>query len=212
MLYIFDWDGTLCNSIEKIVVCLQKAAHMTGETELCPNSAKQIIGLALPEAIEELFPQASSSTRQAIEQNYRLAFVSDTTPAPLFEKSLATLNTLKQRGHRLAVATGKSRVGLDRGLNDNGLADLFCGTRCADETASKPDPKMLLELLHELETPNHQAVMIGDTTFDMAMAEAAGIKRIGVTYGSHTIEQMQPHSPELYLDCISELVQWQPKV
>ena len=209
MLYIFDWDGTLCNSLEKIVLCLQKAAQLAGEPNLCPNNAKQIIGLALPEAIEALFPHQKSTVRDQIEHLYREVFVKDRTPAPLFNKSLQTLKQLKEQGHKLAVATGKSRKGLDNGLAQTGLTELFCSTRCADETASKPDPLMLLELLDELDTPSSEAVMIGDTTFDMAMAEAANMKRIAVTFGSHSKDQLSVHSPEVYLDCISELLHWQ---
>ncbi len=209
MLYVFDWDGTLCNSLEKIVSCLRKAAELAGEPELCPDRARQIIGLALPEAIETLFPNTSGHLRDAIADHYRSVFISDQTPTQLFAEAIETLNGLKQRGHRLAVATGKSRRGLDKNLNDTGLDGFFCATRCADETVSKPDPTMLFQLLEELETEPQQAVMIGDTTFDLAMAEAAGMERIGVSFGSHSVQQLQAHNPALIIDDLRELLSWQ---
>lgn len=208
MLYIFDWDGTLCDSLEKIVRCLQRAAYQAGEVDLSPERARQIIGLALPEAMNVLFPHASQQQRSVIAQNYRQVFLQDTNPAPLFDGVRETLAQLRQQGHRIAVATGKARVGLNRSLAETGLENRFCATRCADETASKPNPKMLFELLHELEHPVEEAVMIGDTTFDLEMASAAGMRAIGVTFGSHGVEQLRQHSPVEMLGSITELLNW----
>lgn len=208
MLFVFDWDGTLCNSIEKIVRCLQVAAETAGAGALEAQRARQIIGLALPEAIHTLFPQLDKPHRAQIADHYRQAFTTDATPAPLFKGVEHTLEQLRSRGHRLAVATGKARMGLERGLQETGLQNRFCATRCADETASKPNPLMLHELLGELNFKPDDAVMVGDTTFDLEMAAAAGIRSIGVAFGSHSPSHLQEHKPELILEEISELLHW----
>lgn len=208
MLFIFDWDGTLCNSISKIVRSLQAAAEAAGEGYLETHHAKQIIGLALPVAIERLFPNSDEIQQGRIAQFYRSAFHSDGASSPLFDGVEDTLNELKARGHRLAVATGKTRFGLDHGLLETGLAERFCATRCADETASKPDPTMLNELLKQLEFSAQDAVMVGDTTFDLEMASAAGMRSLGVSFGSHSSSQLLAHGPELILDSIPELLSW----
>ncbi len=209
MLFIFDWDGTLCDSLAKIVSCLQLAASQVGEGPLAAEDARQIIGLALPVAVARLFPDASHQQRDAIAENYRQAFAKSNTPAPLFSGVKETLDELRRRGHRLAVATGKARPGLDRSLAGVGLSDYFCATRCADETASKPDPKMLLELLAELDHGAEQAVMVGDTTFDLQMANNASMQSIGVTFGSHSSAQLQGHSPKRLVNAIPELLAWE---
>ena len=182
---------------------------MAGEIPPKSEAARQIIGLALPVAVARLFPNAHVERQNQIAENYRQAFMRDTTPAPLFEGVQGTLEELRLRGHRLAVATGKARVGLDRSLATVGLDNFFCATRCADETASKPSPKMLLELLAELDHEADRAVMVGDTTFDLQMAANASMRSIGVTFGSHSTEQLQQCQPDRLVQSIPELLQWE---
>ncbi|WP_317928802.1 HAD-IIIA family hydrolase [Halioxenophilus sp. WMMB6] len=209
MLFVFDWDGTLCNSLDKIVRCLQEAANLANLEDLSAAEAKSVIGLALPEAIQQLLPDEDISTRAQVADFYRDAFNRDTSQPQLFDGAKETLLELKERGYRLAVATGKSRAGLDRGLYETGLQNFFCATRCADETASKPNPKMLLELLAELNMCHTRAVMVGDTTFDLAMANAAGMRGIGVSFGSHSVAELNQHRPAVIIDHIKELLGWQ---
>ncbi|BFM07149.1 HAD family hydrolase [Halioxenophilus aromaticivorans] len=209
MLFVFDWDGTLCDSLAKIVRSLQTAAAMAGESPLPAARAQQIIGLALPVAVERLFPCAGDHQQARIADYYRQAFAAESTPAPLFAGVEETLLELRARGHRLAVATGKARFGLDRSLAAVGLENFFCTTRCADETASKPNPQMLHEIMCELGFAAEDSVMVGDTTFDLEMASAASMPSLAVTFGSHGREELQECRPLRLLDSIPELLHWE---
>lgn len=205
-LLIFDWDGTLMDSVAQIVGSVKAAARDLDVPEPSDEAARDIIGLGLPEAMRVLFPQVPEADRQALRQRYAHHFVS----APgghsqPFAGAEALLRDQLAQGRRLAVATGKTRIGLDRMLAHTGWGDLFHATRCADETASKPDPRMLSELLAELQVPVGRAVMIGDTTYDLAMAEAIGMPSIGVTYGVHAPERLLQHRPRALCDSIDAL-------
>jgi len=141
-------------------------------------------------------------------EQYRYFFVHDhSIGMSLFEHADNLLSRLESQGRQIAVATGKTRAGLDRVLNDLGMSGRFHATRCADETASKPDPTMVLEILAELNIPAHEAIMIGDTEYDLAMGQAARVGGIGVTYGSHNREQLQKHSPLLIVDSLAQLLE-----
>lgn len=207
MFFIFDWDGTLCDSTLKIVRCMQMAARQVGLPVLEDAEVMNVIGLGLPEAIVSLYPDISGVVAQALTDAYSKCFVADdTNPSPFFEGVEETLHLLRERGFHLAVATGKSRRGLDRVLAQMGLGNFFHGSRCADETASKPHPKMLYELLDELRYQPETAVMIGDTEYDMSMAKQAAIPRVAVSYGAHHIDRLRPYEPTLCIDQFSQIL------
>lgn len=195
-LFIFDWDGTLMDSERQIVQCMQAAAD---DLELVvPEYAavRGIIGLGLPEAIHQLFLGEDAVQREAIRVAYARHFLGGTGgESELFPHARELLDELRGAGHRLAVATGKSRLGLDRVLASSGLQDRFHVTRCADETASKPDPRMLHEILAETGIPAEAALMIGDTTYDLEMAARAGVPSIGLAHGVHDADQLILHRP-----------------
>ena len=206
MLIVFDWDGTLIDSTAKIVRCMQQAASEVGVPVLAADSIRQIIGLGLPEAIAALYPAGDSALWQAVREQYVRHFIEiDQTPSPCFDGVLEVLQCLHGAGHSLAVATGKSRRGLDRALAQSGLGEFFHATRCADETRSKPHPQMLQELLQLFGSEAGAAVMVGDTHFDMAMARALAMPRIAVSYGAHAREQLLPYEPLACLDHFAEL-------
>lgn len=206
---IFDWDGTLMDSADQIVHCMQLAAD---ECKVEPPSAaavEAIIGLGLPEALEKLFPDLSPTRRHLIRTRYAWHFVAGTGgESRMFPGAREMLFKLKSRGYRMAVATGKSRMGLDRVLQKTGLNDFFHATRCADETASKPDPLMLEQLLQRFKAQPENALMIGDTTYDLEMAQRIDMPRIGVTYGVHTDADLLLFEPLAIMDDIETLAAW----
>ncbi|GAB1259906.1 HAD-IA family hydrolase [Aurantivibrio plasticivorans] len=209
MLYIFDWDGTLCNSLHKIVQCTQIAAQELGIAVPEENAVKEIIGLSLPNAIQRIFPGISEEMMQAMVDSYSRQFRADThSPLDFYPGVEETLRKLLDDGHHLAVATGKSRRGLDRVLVEMGLDGTFHGTRCADETQSKPHPRMLEELLEELSMKAEEAVMVGDTEYDMEMARQLEMPRIAVSYGAHSIDRLIPYEPVLCMDQFDEILAW----
>lgn len=209
MFFIFDWDGTISDSAAKIVGCMQVAAAEVQLEVLSDDAIRNIIGLGLPEAIAALYPEESLAAREALKDAYANQFVQkDVKPSPFFPGVMDTLQALKARGHILAVATGKSRRGLDRVLANLQLEDFFHSTRCADETASKPHPQMLNELLEEFSFSAEQAVMIGDTEYDMDMARAIGMPRIAVSYGAHHIDRLKPFDPVMCVDHFEHILQW----
>ncbi len=206
-LIIFDWDGTLMDSAAKIVNCMQSAAK--DESLLVPGrqEVEEIIGLGLPQAIKKLFPEISNITRIALQQRYSIHYSqNDQTHTPLFSGVEVVLSRLLDEGYVLAVATGKSRKGLDRVLHSTQLGRFFAASRCADETASKPDPRMLNELLTELDCSAQRTLMVGDTEYDMAMAQQAGVVAAAVSYGVHAIERLHAYQPRYCLDQPVELL------
>lgn len=210
MLYIFDWDGTLSNSTTKIIACMQKAADDAGVEPVADAEIKNIIGLGLPEAIQQLYPEATPAKAEVLQANYVANFVSDDElPSPFFPGVMKTLEHLKALGHTLTVATGKSRQGLDRVLQNLSMQSFFHSSRCADETASKPNPLMLEELLQEFSVGVEEAVMIGDTEYDMAMAHSLGMAKIAVSYGAHHIDRLKNYDPVLCVDNFEQILDWQ---
>ncbi|GAB1266290.1 HAD-IA family hydrolase [Aurantivibrio infirmus] len=210
MLYIFDWDGTLCDSLDKIVACTLAAADEINIQRPSEDAVRNIIGLSLHNAISQIFPNITSKQLTLLLESYSRHFVSDSfTKTEFYPGVEQTLDRLLNDGHHLAIATGKSRKGLDRILKEMGLIEFFHGSRCADETSSKPDPHMLEELLEEFKVGPEQAVMIGDTEYDMAMAQQLGMPRIAVSYGAHHIDRLKVYEPVLCVDQIDELLVWQ---
>ncbi len=207
-LIVFDWDGTLMDSETQIVNAIQGAiADLQLEartTEACRN----IIGLGLQEAVDALYPGRGERFTQSFVARYRHHWFSDTHASELFPGARETLELLKESGLALAVATGKGRAGLDKALRQTGLTELFSATRCSDETRSKPHPRMLNELLQELQVASQQALMVGDTEYDLQMANQAGVGPVAVSYGVHARERLLQHRPLVCLDRITELVDW----
>ena len=196
MLVIFDWDGTLCDSTGRIVEAMQQAARTCDIPVPSPAAVRNVIGLGLPEALAELFPGQTPLQRETVRASYTEHFLTlDKVPSGLFPDAMKVMESLRERGHALAVATGKGRAGLDRILGGLNLGDHFDATRCADETRSKPHPQMVHELLAELATPAAEAVVIGDSEYDLQMAAAAGVASIGVSWGVHDVERLSRQRP-----------------
>lgn len=207
-LVVFDWDGTLMDSQARIVACIQGAFRDLGRIPPSREAASNIIGLGLDEAMAALWPEADADQRAAVGAEYRRHFlVTNETPSALFPGARSMLEQLASEGYLLAVATGKSRVGLDRALGETGLGDLFHGTRCADETFSKPHPQMLLQLMDELGVQGSETLMVGDTEYDMQMAQTAGASALAVCYGVHERERLLAQRP---LDCLETLQELRP--
>ncbi|MBR9906561.1 MAG: HAD-IIIA family hydrolase [Gammaproteobacteria bacterium] len=208
-LVIFDWDGTLMDSVGRIVSSMQRTAaqlHLKQPSEI---AVRDIIGISLEPAIEKLFGRLSNADMAAFIEVYRQQYVhDDMTPSPLFPGARELLEDLRARGYTLAVATGKARHGLERVWQEADIRHLFHASRCADETASKPNPLMLTELLDETGYDVEHAIMIGDSTHDMQMAQNAGMARIAVRFGAHSAEQLAPHQPIAIVDELSALTQY----
>ncbi len=206
-LIIFDWDGTLANSIDWIVHCIQSAAEHHDCPIPEPQAVKDIIGLSIENAIKTLFPGVDGDTRQKMAALYSQTFFSKQIgPADLFPGVHEMLRRLKQDGYRLAVATGKKSSGLAQAIEGTGVADLFCTTRCSDQTASKPNPLMLNEIIAELGIDRQRTLMVGDSVHDLQMALNADVSAIGVTCGAHSTETLQRYNPLLCLDYPTDLL------
>ena len=192
-LVIFDWDGTLFDSVSQIVASLQWAALQHG-IKLSATDAKNIIGLGLPEAMQVLFPN-HPALWPLIQADYGKHYTAHTNTQSWFDGIYELLTELKEQGILLAVATGKNRPGLDRVLAHTQSEHLFCITRCAGETKSKPDPLMLEQILQFTQLQPTQAVMVGDSSYDLHMAQQIGMPSIGVTYGVHDEQLLKTYQP-----------------
>jgi len=184
-LIAFDWDGTLFDSTQIIVRCIQAAVKDVGGTVPTDEAASYVIGLGLMQALAHAAPDVPVDRYPLLGERYRHHYQLHTHDLSLFEGVLPLLATLKARGYLLAVATGKSRHGLDEALHTVQLKGMFDASRTADKTAGKPDPKMLHELMTELATTAQRTLMVGDTTHDLQMALNAGCPSLGVSYGAH---------------------------
>jgi len=205
-LVIFDWDGTLMDSVDRIVSSMQSAAKTVGLSIPSNDEVKQIIGLSLTVALQALFVGITDEQVDAMLVQYKYEYVEgDATPTPLFDNAVNLLTQLKQKNKLLAVATGKGREGLSRVLKVSNTNDFFHTTRCAGEMPSKPDPEMLNSILAELAIAPHEAVMIGDTSHDLKMAQAAGVDSIGVTFGVHDSDILDKYQPKKIVDSLAEL-------
>ncbi len=205
-LYIFDWDGTLMDSIGRIVSSLQIAAEQIGLTPVSDAEAKSIIGLSLSVALQRLYPGIEQQDEQALIEAYKQQFLFDNhVPAPLFDHSISLLTMLKEQGKLTAVATGKARRGLNQMLLDTDTEHLFDFTICADESESKPSPHMLNSVLRELSVSIEDAVMVGDSIHDLTMANNAGMDSVGVTLGADTKDVLQSCEPTAIVDSMIEL-------
>lgn len=206
-LIVFDWDGTLINTIDWIVHCLQRAGEKYGFLTPEPQAAKDVIGLCIDNAVAALYPEADSETQKKIVEFYSQTYFSkQLSQDDFFPGVHDMLAQLKATGYRLAVATGKTRAGLIEALSATGTANLFDITRCADETASKPNPKMLHEIMAFVQTTPDRTLMVGDSIHDMQMARNANVPSIGVACGANSLESLQQYDPLLCLQQPTELL------
>lgn len=212
-LLIFDWDGTLADSESLIVRSMQAAIADLGLPPRNDAAIGELIGLGLAEGMQKLYPEMNTDELIRLLMGYRAKFVGrGHNEAPLFADVEQTLSSLGQAGYRLAVATGKTRPGLDRSLRHHvALQPLFAATRTADETANKPDPLMLRELVEHFGVPVERALMIGDTEYDAAMARAIGMPMLGVTCGVHAPERILAAGAMALVESVSVLPRWLQK-
>jgi phosphoglycolate phosphatase len=208
-LVVFDWDGTLMDSETKIVRCMQAAARDLDIPDPGVAAIRDIIGLGLNEAMQVLFPSSTPGDQARLVEQYRRHFLElDNTAMPLFPGVTEGLVKLADLGYLLAVATGKARRGLDRVLNETGMHHLFVASRCADETFSKPHPKMLEEILDQTGVESARALMVGDTVYDMQMAQNARVAGLGVSYGVHARERLLESGARACVDSFREVCAW----
>lgn len=205
-LVIFDWDGTVMDSAAKIIGCMQNAARQCEVPVPSDDEVAHIIGISLKPAIMQLFDTRDEALADRLVQAYKTEYLQqDVVPCPLFAGAESLFDGLREAGKTLAVATGKARRGLNRAWRNTGTGHYFATSRCADEAQSKPSPDMLLQILDELNVTAGHAVMIGDTVYDMQMAEAIGMDRIGVSYGVHAQVNLEKHKPQAIVHSLDEL-------
>jgi phosphoglycolate phosphatase len=206
-LIIFDWDGTLMDSAATIVASIQAAAVDLGLSPPSEDRARHVIGLGLHEALRHALPELPAGQHLALADRYRHHYLAQDHELRLFVGIPELIESLA-REFSLAVATGKSRLGLDRALATSGLAGHFGATRCADECHSKPHPQMVEELMAEFGLGGEETLVIGDTTHDLGMAFGAGAQALAVTYGAHRRSDLEALAPLHCADSVAELADW----
>ena len=207
-LIAFDWDGTLFDSTAIITRCIQEAVRDVGGTVPTDAAASYVIGMALMQALAHAAPDVPADKYPALGARYRHHYAQHQNDISLFAGVLPMLDALKARQHVLTVATGKSRRGLDEALQTVELQGVFDGSRTADETAGKPHPRMLNELMREFGVPAARTLMIGDTTHDLQMAMNAGCASVGVSYGAHEPAAFDVLKPRFVAHSVRELHDW----
>lgn len=207
-LIVFDWDGTLMDSAAAIVACIRAAAVDLGMLPPSEERARHVIGLGLHEALRHALPDLAEDKHAELADRYRHHYLAQDNELALFDGAEALVRDLAAEGFLLAVATGKSRKGLDRALMASGLGGRFHATRCADECHSKPHPEMLEVLMEELGVTPDVTLMIGDTTHDLQMARNAGTGAVAVAYGAHSRDELRVHEPLFCAGSVTELAAW----
>ncbi|MES2413183.1 MAG: HAD-IIIA family hydrolase [Pseudomonadota bacterium] len=207
-LIAFDWDGTLFDSTKIIIRCIQAAVKDVGGTVPTDEAAGYVIGLALSQALAHAAPDVPPEKYPELGERYRHHYSAHYNDLSLFDGVLPMLAELKACGHLLAVATGKSRRGLDEALKTDELRGRFHSSRTADETAGKPDPRMLHELMDEFNIPAARVLMVGDTTHDLQMAVNAGCPSVGVSYGAHEPSTFTSLNPLHVAHSVQDLRDW----
>jgi len=207
-LIIWDWDGTVANSTGMITQAILLAAKQVGLPALSDEKARSIIGLGLRESIQLLYGDISEEKVQQLATQYKANYFANEGEILLFEGAEETIKTLSRRGYKQAVATGKSRRGLNLALQHCGLGNFFQSTRTVDECFSKPHPQMLDELMDNLVAMPERTLMIGDTSYDLQMAKNAGVKSIGVSYGAQKSSQWGDLNPIQQFDDFTSLSTW----
>lgn len=207
-LIAFDWDGTLFDSTRIITRCIQEAVRDVGGTVPSDEAAGYVIGLGLTQALAYAAPDVPPEKYPALGERYRHHYAAHYDDLSLFDGVLPLLASLKARGHLLAVATGKSRRGLDEALGSAELKGVFDGSRTADETAGKPDPRMLHELMEQFDVRPERVLMVGDTTHDLQMALNAACPSVGVSYGAHEPDAFEVLNPRYVASSVRDLRDW----
>jgi phosphoglycolate phosphatase len=207
-LIAFDWDGTLFDSTALIARCIQSACADIGTAVPSDEDARYVIGLGLTDALQHAAPGLSSERYAELAVRYRHHYFARQHEIVLFDGTLAMLEALKARNYWITVATGKSRRGLDEALSSVALKGVFDGSRTADETASKPDPLMLHQLMREFGVEPDRTLMIGDTTHDLLMARNAGTACVGVSYGAHEPASFADYAPLHVAHSVQDLSDW----
>ena len=207
-LVVFDWDGTLMDSTGVIAASLQSACRDVGIAAPSERDARYVIGLNLADTFAHVAPRLDDDGRRRLAERYRYHFLAGESAMPLYAGVREMLQDLRERGTRLAVATGKARRGLDRALELTGLRDAFEATRCADEGFAKPHPGMLLTLLEVTGVQPGRAVMVGDTTHDLDLAANAGVDAVAVSYGAHDSELLASRPARARFSTVSDLHRW----
>lgn len=207
-LIVFDWDGTVMDSTAVIAGSVQAACRDLDLPVPSDEAARHVIGMGLEQALRHAVPDAPESMYGPLVERYRHHFLSQDSAIPLFDGARETIDELHGKGYWLAVATGKSRAGLDRVLQSSGMGHYFHALRTADMTHSKPHPAMLLELMDELGLESARVLMVGDTTHDLQMAINAGVDALGMTHGAHPPEQLRALQPLALLNDFTELRAW----
>lgn len=207
-LVVFDWDGTLADSAAIIVEAIQRACGDLGLSVPDDVAARYVIGLGLHDALRHVAPSLAENDYPQLSARYRVHYLGRDPEIPLFPGVERMLDSLVGRGHMIAVATGKSRRGLDRALEQNGIGHRFIATRCADEGAPKPDPDMLLHLMERLGVLPSETLMIGDTTHDLMLARNARVEAVAVAYGAHPRSALAEETALAIVDSVGELDRW----
>jgi phosphoglycolate phosphatase len=207
-LIVFDWDGTLLDSAGGIVECIQQAARDLRLPVPARETASHVIGLGLHESLRTAVPTLPEDQYREFAEAYRRHFLARQGSMALFPGVRELLQDLHAAGYRLAVATGKSRRGLEHALDSTALRRYFAASRCADETNPKPHPAMLLELMAHFAAAPGQALMIGDTSHDLEMARSAGVDAVAVTYGAHPGDALRALAPRACVASVRELRAW----
>ncbi|GEQ74094.1 haloacid dehalogenase [Comamonas testosteroni] len=207
-LIAFDWDGTVADSTAIISRSIQEAVRDVGGTVPSDEQAAYVIGMALMPALARAAPDVPPEKYPELANRYRFHFFKHQDDICVFDGILPLLAELRERGHWLTVATGKSRMGLNHALQDPQLKGLFDGSRTADETAGKPSPLMLHELMAEFGVEPERTLMIGDTTHDLQMAQNAGCACVGVSYGAHAPDGFAQFGPLFVADSAAQLRVW----
>ncbi len=206
-LVIFDWDGTIMDSVSKIVLSMQRAAKRESLSVPSDQAVKDIIGLSLAPAIEQLFSNISHEKVASLVLAYKAEYeILDTTPSVLFEGIIDVFELLTERKIKIAIATGKSRPGLARLIAQANVGHYFCDSMTADEAHSKPHPQMIEDIITRQGVLKDEVIMIGDSALDLTMANNAGVKSIGVSYGAHDAVKLQTCNPLGVVDNAKELL------
>ncbi len=207
-LLVFDWDGTLVDSTGAIAQAILGAAEDIGTPVPDRSLASHVIGLGLAQALARVVPYLPPERIGEFAARYRAHYSGSENAIQLFDGAVEMLDTLRERGVRLAIATGKTRAGLDRALRNSGLQGHFSSVRCADQTHPKPHPAMLQELSQELNVDLANMLMIGDTSHDLQMAASAGVAAVGVAYGAHPRAELERLQPLAVFDSLATLRDW----
>lgn len=207
-LIVFDWDGTLMDSAGAIVAAILAACQDLSIEAPPVEKARHIIGLGLHDALRTALPQLDPAEYNSVAERYRYHYLARDQELELFPGARNLVQFLNEDGYWLAVATGKSRHGLERVLATSGLREFLHATRCADECFSKPHPAMLLEIMEAIDIAPERALMIGDTTHDLQMARNAGIAAVAMAHGAHPRAELAAERPLACVANFAELDEW----